>query len=398
MRRRWWRASGTRTPRTWSRSSPTRTWGTSGRPVRPSASIAAARPSPPRRPVRACRSRRWPPPPEPATAPYGPCWFAFAVIAPRLEPLAAGPVRPLGPVLFQALQTAQCARTAWLLARDLRTSDLGEGLDQDAITDLALRAVAIEELRPRANGGQGSRARPRETARSAALAALRDRAEAAGSTGVAGYWRGLRAWYSGADPFDPSGDPALMRGALRDYLDRAAPDLDDPRRHSAETLTALAGLVWGGDPDGLGPALGQVARALTTEDYLDYLADDGRPLEVPSPLLMRHLADLVPQRRAVERMSGAAERRPDESAIDSLLGQLETEGAALRLPVHELGLMRYLHLKAAERLRALRAALRLAAQIEVEVLNPLRTPGCNRCSGSRCATGGPGARAGSPLN
>jgi hypothetical protein len=308
--------------------------------------------------------------PETETADFGPCWFAFAVIAPRLKSLSDRPIRPLGPVLFQARQSVQFARTAWLLARDLRTSSLGEGLDRDTITDLALRAVAIDELRPSPTGRQGS-ARSAETARSAALATLRDRAEAADSNGLAGYWRGLRAWYSGTDPYDPSSDPALMRGELRDYLDHAASGSDDPRRHAAETLIAIAGLVWGGEPDGLAPLLGHVDHGLTAEGYFESLADDGRPLEIPSPLLLRHLADLVPLRRAVEQMTGAADRRPDESDIDALLGQLvESEGAVSRLPVHEVGLMHYLHLKAVERLRALRAALRLDAQIEVEVLNP----------------------------
>ena len=315
----------------------------------------------------------------------GRTWFAFGALESLLKRLTGAPVGPLGPVLFAAGRTGALARTWRLLARDLMQSGVLQdrlAVTPEQVTDLALRASALHDLADPGQWRQGRHRVDREASGRLALEALADlmNPAAPGGTAMDGalaeYWQGLGCWYSCRPPDSatttptalPTGDLARMRDTLSAYLTREVPAADDPHRRTAEALIAIGALVWSGGRDGA-PRLPAEETGWTPEAvelYLAAVANDARPLDTPSPLFPACLADYARLRAEGEPLKA----RPDEAAIDGLLGRLECERDRMRLPAHEEAVMRHLYDTEIGALVSLRSALGPAAQIRVRVLNP----------------------------
>ena len=156
---------------------------------------------------------------------------------------------------------------------------------------------------------------------------------------------------------------------MRAYLDQGKNDSAD-RRNTAKHLLDLANLVWGADHQAPVPELAHQGPAYAVGDFLAAVADDTRPLEVPSPLLTRYLAEYKTLHEKVDLLTQSKGERPNSEGISRLLSELRGALGWLPLPTHEVGLLRHLYQGDIARIEGFRDALGSLAQIAVRVRNP----------------------------
>jgi AAA ATPase domain len=299
-------------------------------------------------------------------------------------------VLDLGPILRNAHQVTELARTFWLLSRDLlerprpawRPISVWVQISAEpaAITDLAVRAALIYGLSDPWQWRQSRYALFLRDCYTHVSACLLSQEQYVGTTPLAHYFRALRAWYGCSTADDPIRNMSTMLQECRIFRasSQGRGDLQEERQTAKRLIDIGEGFVLAdGEIETRHQEWNVAARKLFEIDaYLRDAMDSRTPLSVPSIpfkqwLLVYHT--IHGHWREVQKAIGSS-HLPREK-MDRILADYRRQQHIAFVPAHEQAVLIRAYQDDIERINRFKKAAETGAFIKITLRSPWVTLG-----------------------